>query len=550
MVHTARVVEHLRLRAESESAIRHSLPALEDAFRTASLPDAGARLICVRRLHLGQIPSNASPQGLARRIEQRFAAADWPVVHAGDASGDDAQAVWFRDPFEAHEIAALRLATGHPLDAWFWPLALPGVMAQPPDQRFRATAFAIAATEEAPGALPAWTASLVRAGYRERLIAVLRPGDGHALLRAAGVSHGPVERATTTLARFTDEPDVQLTNGPVDDREIFVEAMVGRPSGCAMHSRPSQRTTRRPAAAVERTVEPAWDGIRGTAPAADVDAPTHPARETAQAHHAHETAAVVAQQTDIERQALASPARHDELAGDPLAGADNTQAAVAQSAAFVAGEQVARHSSQPLTARDARQPSDADARDRSAGDAYEALASPWRLPYAAATSAGGLLFLLPVLEQVGFGKWAAERGPAEPEPEVLAAEILNLLLSRLRVAEDDPVWELAAAFRPKPEATGELEGQRGFRLQAEGGVHAETWLAACRRFLRRRVRIGFASLVLRRARLAITSTHVDVFFGLSAADLRIRRAGLDIDPGWVPWFARVVSFHYEDRPWQ
>jgi hypothetical protein len=28
--------------------------------------------------------------------------------------------------------------------------------------------------------------------------------------------------------------------------------------------------------------------------------------------------------------------------------------------------------------------------------------------------------------------------------------------------------------------------------------------------------------------------------------MRIRRAGLDIDPGWVPWLGRVVSFHYRE----
>jgi hypothetical protein len=63
------------------------------------------------------------------------------------------------------------------------------------------------------------------------------------------------------------------------------------------------------------------------------------------------------------------------------------------------------------------------------------------------------------------------------------------------------------------------------------------------------MRIGLASLVVRRARVDITPTHVDVFFRLNAADVRVRRAGLDIDPGWVPWFGRVVTFHYEDRPW-
>ena len=28
-------------------------------------------------------------------------------------------------------------------------------------------------------------------------------------------------------------------------------------------------------------------------------------------------------------------------------------------------------------------------------------------------------------------------------------------------------------------------------------------------------------------------------------DLDIRRAGLDIDPGWLPWLGRVVRFRYE-----
>jgi len=27
-------------------------------------------------------------------------------------------------------------------------------------------------------------------------------------------------------------------------------------------------------------------------------------------------------------------------------------------------------------------------------------------------------------------------------------------------------------------------------------------------------------------------------------DIDIRRVGLDIDPGWVPWLGRTVTFHY------
>ena len=77
------------------------------------------------------------------------------------------------------------------------------------------------------------------------------------------------------------------------------------------------------------------------------------------------------------------------------------------------------------------------ASDRTAGAAPHTFESPWQLPEGAPTAAGGLLFLLPVLERVGFAAWAAERGPDEPQPDILAAQILHLLLSRLRVDEED-----------------------------------------------------------------------------------------------------------------
>ena len=76
---------------------------------------------------------------------------------------------------------------------------------------------------------------------------------------------------------------------------------------------------------------------------------------------------------------------------------------------------------------------------------------------------------------------------------------------------------------------------------------AAGWLVIVRRWLRRVAGIGPATLVLRPAWLALTPTHADVCAGLQAIDLRVRRAGLDIDPGWVPWLGRVVSFRYDAR---
>src|SRR5687767_4952506 len=97
MARPARVVERLRLRGESESAVRRALPALEDALRTASLPDAGARLLCVRRLQLGPLAAHASAQNVSLLIEKRFAQDDWTIVHAVERGAGGAQAVWFRD---------------------------------------------------------------------------------------------------------------------------------------------------------------------------------------------------------------------------------------------------------------------------------------------------------------------------------------------------------------------------------------------------------------------------------------------------------------------
>jgi hypothetical protein len=47
-------------------------------------------------------------------------------------------------------------------------------------------------------------------------------------------------------------------------------------------------------------------------------------------------------------------------------------------------------------------------------------------------------------------------------------------------------------------------------------------------------------------RIAATPTHIDVHYRLTAARLAVRLAGLDLDPGWVPWLGRVVTLHYDD----
>lgn len=186
------------------------------------------------------------------------------------------------------------------------------------------------------------------------------------------------------------------------------------------------------------------------------------------------------------------------------------------------------------------------ARAGAAGPAAEVVSGAARQ----ATAAGGLLFLLPLLEALGFPAWLASQ--PEGERERLAARLLGAVLDRLRLPADDPMrWLTAAAIEggERSLAVARLRAARRARSPAAGddaAVDAElaAWLMRCRRWLRGVAGIGLASLVLRRAMVAVTPTHVDVWLALEAADIRVRRAGLDVDPGWVPWLGRVVCFHY------
>lgn len=82
------------------------------------------------------------------------------------------------------------------------------------------------------------------------------------------------------------------------------------------------------------------------------------------------------------------------------------------------------------------------------------------------------------------------------------------------------------------------------------------WLSHALPLVRWRIARGFGStqaddphvgrmLLQHPGRVHVTSSHVDVVFPLELVSLPVRLAGLDRDPGWVPSFGRVVSFHFE-----
>ena len=64
-------------------------------------------------------------------------------------------------------------------------------------------------------------------------------------------------------------------------------------------------------------------------------------------------------------------------------------------------------------------------------------------------------------------------------------------------------------------------------------------------YLRKSCSMSLRRLVYRPGRVATTNTHVDSVYAADKVDIHLRQAGLDTNPGWVPWLGKVIQHHYE-----
>ncbi|QHE85172.1 hypothetical protein [Hydrogenophaga sp. BPS33] len=497
MTITDRTVHHLRLRAPNAHAARQAVHRLEDALRCASLPDARERLLLVRHLQLGPLPAGLSPQSLSLLIEQRVAAVGAEWVHGDDERAARSNTVFFDSRLQAAQRALLRRAQGLSLNAWHWPLALPGVAPDAaPAAWIQQTMGMLAAEPAAPLLLREWVADATRQG------------------------------AAPWLLRHMDRASAQQLL-------VWVEAPRTAPMPMARGAQPlvphAPHVLRDPLGqvhAVPRAAPPAIDWLPAVLRSArwSVAAPADRPRPAPVA---------------------APPARE---AGGAVPRARTRPGEVPP---WLPGEVVLplraapREGTSPVDG--ATTPTTAPVRARpSVPDTSHAA---W--DEGAVTRAGGLLFLLPVLERLGFAPWQK----AQPE-RPMGAAILGEALRRLRAPQADPAWALVASL---PHAPGRSVAEWALLpercLAYVGAAHAFAgehmvqhmaahWLLAARRYLHRECRIGLAHLCLRPARLRWSATHLDVCFALGDADAGVRRWGLDIDPGWLPWLERVVAFEY------
>ena len=576
-----RRIRKLNLNAPSDTLARRGAILVEDAFHTASLPDSAGRLLVIRRLSLGSVRSSRGAAAIALAIEERLRLLASTAVYAGDPSAGRCDVVYFHNELEPLTLLAARLARGQDTNGWFWPLVVrcfsPGMSR---DGALRAMLFESTKTS-ASASLVEMVRTLIEQDAADRLLGALSSQGGPHLLRAVGCSMPePVSEPTASLEltqselsfRWLDVVARWTSNWGVEDaRSVWLAAVT------LIAGQPARVLDSNLGLSARRLIKRV----------ATVETPLHrllPDRR-------------------VRAQVKENLVRERSLSDnhDLTAVADQTNQGKASErgpSIFVGDEELAEAEGFLNTPLDSI---GATATTRKSQVCLDARSSLTPAPFF--TRYAGMFFLLPIMSRLGMSTLL------EDDPHLIECDLpVRLLLHaslRLGIGVEDPMSGALAGLRSQedrapssfvqpaiwrqgicndgsftvhrveesagervlfdgsgrialawwrgkiPHAVkhmaGDLRVRRGTRLECSDGLNLllDSWLTAVRRWSRRYARIGLRDLACRAGRISVTNTHVDAVFDHRFADVRVRKAGLDLDPGWIPWLGRVVSFHYE-----
>jgi hypothetical protein len=139
------------------------------------------------------------------------------------------------------------------------------------------------------------------------------------------------------------------------------------------------------------------------------------------------------------------------------------------------------------------------------------------------TGWGGVLFLINALRRLEVERLLDDAGPDAPS----GWRLLNDLGVAFGLPEDEPLALFLAAqdldTTVPPQLLASLIARIEALYRSDGPWPLPLAQQAC---------------------LWATETHLDLELETQTVDVALRLSGLDLDPKWVPWLGRVVTFHY------
>lgn len=150
------------------------------------------------------------------------------------------------------------------------------------------------------------------------------------------------------------------------------------------------------------------------------------------------------------------------------------------------------------------------------------------------TEQGGVLYLLNFLNRQPLQELMGEHWRQLPNGWIWLYRVAQLLA----FDESDPLSAFIAQ-QIGLENTGQLQGLPTLPEKQQILHWAGQWYAG--------KGLWSSSLLMLPATIRHNPSHIDMHTGLSEVRLEVRLAGLDINPGWLPWLGRVVQFHFDDE---
>ena len=551
-----RRIRKLRLKVDHSSRVHRGSSLIEEALRLATVPGENqGRSYHFRYLNLGAIRPAENIIQVTARLEMEFQRLVSQAVHVEDPQAETSVAVYFRSPLEPMRYVLARMARGLPHDAWFVRTALPQL--QPSFTPTEIMRHVLAETARQPDELVSpmslvntaqLFAGLLQRGELLPLLSLIEPEIIVQLFRrfadyladqmaapASAPDHMATERIAPAPLRAVRVPSawvvvleraIQLWGSNTNDVRAIWLAAISLVAEAPVRSSDNQLPAKADAvvakvlASSAATISRSRMHPRHSAATALVTKPVRPSGRISF--------------EEAQRQLLQQPAQQ------PGTRISNTSAP------------------------------EAPALDKDEEAEYRP---------AALSRHAGFYFLLHVLRYLGIVEFMAGH------PELADINFPWLLLRTLArhagIKDDDPIisfagkvadedlphyfeakipenWKSIFPFAHRfvsghnfscAEKLPEFLGFSPCTPLASQMISADKllrcWIVAIHRWLKRYAHLKISELVNRRGAVTYARPQADITLLLNDVDLRIRRLGLDLDPGWVPWLGLIVHIHYE-----